>query len=542
MSSPGQRKLSTLFRWMLNSATTMERKILNTRPHFTPIDYNSLSRALSDIVWKDGTDVAKALKEAVDFALASNKYADAPRVSIAELSKMELPKRGTTSVLTKAVITNSKGVPIGVFGTRYLNVQPFIGTMSKYLEKYASKEGETHLLNAGHAYSSQHSSLTTPVTLNVNYGEQLISDEGAFTANAKRYMSTAGIFESLRLYGPNSPYLENQEPRIARWVARNMEQAPNAEKLTYKWKFKEKAEKIPDYVRKALKLPGTSKGSEKEIASLLSSLQVSENYGEIVSKINDSLGKAYAEFSGSVSGELASISLELDKEVLDTLARFEAVIVISQNAKTNRELGQSLEKAVKKDLNIIVEILADYGFSPKFTDQMADALIDNVMGKKSKNKKSKAKVSESIKGPKAPAVAVGATIATRTFTKKQRQAASRRAKVALRETTGRFASLVNIQALLQYQLHDRLKENMHRPHLIYRTGRFARSVQVENLQRDPRTGAVTAFLTYMKYPYQTFEPGYAQGHKGYDPRTLIDKTVREIAVELIKNRLKVVHV
>ena len=78
---------------------------------------------------------------------------------------------------------------------------------------------------------------------------------------------------------------------------------------------------------------------------------------------------------------------------------------------------------------------------------------------------------------------------------------------------------------------------MQRPHLEYQTGRFANSVEVIRLQRT-RDDEVTAFLTYMKYPYQTFEPGFRQGHKGYDPRILLDKSVREILAPLVAARLR----
>lgn len=78
---------------------------------------------------------------------------------------------------------------------------------------------------------------------------------------------------------------------------------------------------------------------------------------------------------------------------------------------------------------------------------------------------------------------------------------------------------------------------MQRPHLEYQTGRFANNVEVIRLQRT-RDDEVTAFLTYMKYPYQTFEPGFRQGHKGYDPRILLDKSVREILAPLVAARLR----
>ena len=75
---------------------------------------------------------------------------------------------------------------------------------------------------------------------------------------------------------------------------------------------------------------------------------------------------------------------------------------------------------------------------------------------------------------------------------------------------------------------------MGRPELINRTGRFANSTVVT--QVSTRAGKINAFYTYMKYPYQTFEPGFAQGAKGFDPRRVIEMSIREIATSITKAR------
>ena len=46
------------------------------------------------------------------------------------------------------------------------------------------------------------------------------------------------------------------------------------------------------------------------------------------------------------------------------------------------------------------------------------------------------------------------------------------------------------------------------PALVYRTGRFAKSAEVTDVTVGPRGGTVIDY-TYMKDPYQTFEPGFA---------------------------------
>ncbi len=111
----------------------------------------------------------------------------------------------------------------------------------------------------------------------------------------------------------------------------------------------------------------------------------------------------------------------------------------------------------------------------------------------------------------------------------------------LRNTKGQFTSIANLTTLINAGLEEQVKKNMHRPFLRNQTGRFAHSVHTVGGTRE-RDGAVTMFLIYMKYPYQTFEPGFAQRHKGYDPRPLIEKSVRELAVSLVRERMRVVFV
>jgi len=89
--------------------------------------------------------------------------------------------------------------------------------------------------------------------------------------------------------------------------------------------------------------------------------------------------------------------------------------------------------------------------------------------------------------------------------------------------------------LLNAKLPAQIAKNMRSPRLNYRTGRFASSVRIVNAATTAQ-GFLSFGYTYMKGPYQTFEPGYAQGSVDRDPRKLIDKSMREIAVEFAIGR------
>lgn len=107
-------------------------------------------------------------------------------------------------------------------------------------------------------------------------------------------------------------------------------------------------------------------------------------------------------------------------------------------------------------------------------------------------------------------------------------------------------NLTSLQNLINQHLQSVISANMgdgsSRNTLNYRTGRFAASASVESMSQS-RQGMITAFYSYMKNPYQTFEPGYAQGNpKSRDPKLLIAKSIREIVALRVGNSLRAVSI
>ena len=118
--------------------------------------------------------------------------------------------------------------------------------------------------------------------------------------------------------------------------------------------------------------------------------------------------------------------------------------------------------------------------------------------------------------------------------------------VTTKGATSFSLNLTSLQNLINSQLQDTIKQNMgggnRRDILNLRTGRFAESAKVERLS-ESRAGMITVFYSYMKNPYQTFEPGYKQGSPATrNPKLLIAKSIREIAGQMVSNRLRSVSV
>jgi hypothetical protein len=112
-----------------------------------------------------------------------------------------------------------------------------------------------------------------------------------------------------------------------------------------------------------------------------------------------------------------------------------------------------------------------------------------------------------------------------------------------RASSVNLPSLLNrINGLIQQQVQRNMGTGSSRNVLNYRTGRFAESVKVERLS-ESRQGMITAFYSYMKNPYATFSQGGRQQYpRSRDPKTLISKSIREIAQTMVTNQLRAVNV
>ena len=107
-------------------------------------------------------------------------------------------------------------------------------------------------------------------------------------------------------------------------------------------------------------------------------------------------------------------------------------------------------------------------------------------------------------------------------------------------------NLPNLLVLINSQIQNVLSASMgdgtRKDILNYRTGRFASTVKVERLS-ESRAGMITAFYSYMKYPYATFSAGGKQDRPtSRDPKLLISKSIREIAEQVVTNQLRAVAI
>lgn len=273
----------------------------------------------------------------------------------------------------------------------------------------------------------------------------------------------------------------------------------------------------------------------------VSQVQIASSVASIPNKYKSNLGAAFQAYS-----EKANLPAFSKREIKNLITSHEQMVrkdgklteryfsVVSfQLGKENIGVDAAMEKAVKKDFENFVQQLTPKMFKMKGSSSMEEKLtrvIVEPFDKKktikvtSKSKKAKletkhkAKTTSKNKKIKAGAIKSGGNI--------------KKARIRVRPSN---FSNIRLMGLLNRDLPRVVAKNMESPGLEYRTGRFAASVRVTDVITTPQ-GFPSVGYTYMKNPYQTFEPGFAQGDSNRDPRRVIDQSIREIALQLAIGR------
>ena len=238
----------------------------------------------------------------------------------------------------------------------------------------------------------------------------------------------------------------------------------------------------------------------------------------------ESLLESYGRFKRS--GPIVHASI--DKNVATFIKKVRADIVIIQDEFENPNIANAIVS--QSSFNKLTSMLSNTAISTtSFLDDIKSTIISKFTGKKIKIKTRETGRIKQIDLRKNSKVNVSTrnTGVTSKFS-----------------VPGSQTSLVSLQNLLNDSLARQIRENMgdgsSTSVLNYRTGRLANSFKVTALSQE-RSGAITAFFTYMKYPYITFGPGGAQQQpRSRDPRLLGDKSIRELAVNRISSRLRTV--
>ena len=209
--------------------------------------------------------------------------------------------------------------------------------------------------------------------------------------------------------------------------------------------------------------------------------------------------------------------------------------VVFQVGKVNIGKDAAFEKAVKKAFRDFAteykDTLIDEKGSSTLKQKITRTMLENIgAGKNIKIKSKDIKASRKTKH------------ATSIAGNKQRVGPAKIVpggkikRASKRKTKSTGFSQTKLYAALSVKINATVAKNMGEPALEYQTGRFADSVKITDVSKTPQ-GFPSIGYTYQLYPYQTFEPGFQQGDPERDPRKLIDRSIREIAAQMVTGRL-----
>lgn len=204
------------------------------------------------------------------------------------------------------------------------------------------------------------------------------------------------------------------------------------------------------------------------------------------------------------------------------------------------------EKLLKDTITNNVEKLVGTKGSPSMVDLIKLSIVDAIQGKQVKERAysiAHTKVQES-KASKIDTKQINSDI-KKELAKVQKliKAVNKVPKISVQPSKTNLSSLLlYINSHLQNVISANMGDGNDKKILNYRTGRFAGSAKVERLL-ESRAGMLSAFYSYMKNPYGTFEPGFAQGSPASrNPRNLIGTSIREIAATKVANQLRAISV
>jgi len=313
---------------------------------------------------------------------------------------------------------------------------------------------------------------------------------------------------------------------------------------------------LQDYLRnhKTLDTIKTKKGAEKASIMHFFDAGHDKNAGvferfldtktaQIMHSINSSIDKDSNMTREQVLADLKKhTGIDLKVKKVDDLS---TIIVSIESASVNRSRGSKTGLRSKKMRGQITKILekanlADLEGSDSLKQQKIkktkNAILEPFRDLKSVKVSKKDKIKKSSKRPavkriktKASAKVVSVAVAAK----------ARKTKARKKAQESPASSMLQMVALMNKELPEVVKKNMNSPALVNRTGRFAESVRVTDVLKTPQ-GFSSIGYTYQRDPYQVFEEGsgsapWANGFR--DPRALIDKSIREIALQFALGRL-----
>ena len=228
-----------------------------------------------------------------------------------------------------------------------------------------------------------------------------------------------------------------------------------------------------------------------------------------------------------------------------------------QEEKEIKKVGDLLREGLQKAIPTVEEYVKQGG-SPSMIDTVGDMIVNTPIKKAAyKNKRAKnltkyrkplavkTKRSSQAKEEKFQGVTGAASFGlTKSMAaglpKSQRP--GKRTEGGSGQTPEDFAQkirgLLKVKRAINARLPAEVRRNMGRPALTNKSGRFSNSAQVTEIL--PAAQTLMVKYTYRLNPYETFEnTGKKRWPTGYNPKPLIAKSIRGLALGLVDEKLTI---
>ena len=209
-----------------------------------------------------------------------------------------------------------------------------------------------------------------------------------------------------------------------------------------------------------------------------------------------------------------------------------------QKGTFERLLGGAATDLLQKRNSAIIKQFNKINWTKLSGSEAVEDSIVRQVSEIAKGKKPRTSKSKTVKSGKAKPKSAGAkqlnTAALKKGLKGKFTGRVKRPRGA--ESSRGYDDIYKIEQLINKRLPAQVRRNMGRPALINQTGQFSNSVTLENLRPTP--AGLSANYSYQLSPYETFEnTGSKRWPTGYNPKPLIAKSIRELALQYTEQKL-----
>ena len=260
------------------------------------------------------------------------------------------------------------------------------------------------------------------------------------------------------------------------------------------------------------------------------------------SQIQNAKGKADLDMLLTLTGDILNSSYDVSSDAKIAVEAFKGIKGEVSFELENRTLNQLKGRLAARLGGILKGVITG---NPKSFDKVFKKFdvtrlkgsphVEDIIGKQIRDTLDPAIKTKPRKKVVKPKSASGQTRAVKT--RKKRAKSSRLAAIVVtprkkEKAKSSAVSLTNLLGIINGRLPDKVAKNMGAPGLENRSGRFAGSVRAVDVNITPQ-GFPSVGFTYRKDPYQVFETtsGTRFSSAERDPRTLIGRSIREIALE-----------